>query len=118
MTVPIPNQGGNDELERRVRERTAEYIRQSEDARRQAEQTVRNEVLFSNTMIESMPGVLYFYDVKGHFLRWNRNFEVVTGYSAAEIARMHPLDFFRNEDKPLLEQRIKEVFEKGESLVE
>jgi PAS domain S-box-containing protein len=89
-----------------------------DEARRQAEQTVRNEKLFSDTMIESMPGILYFYDSNGRFLRWNQNFETVSGYSGEEIAGMHPLDFFLDEDKPRLEQRIAEVFAKGESSVE
>lgn len=89
-----------------------------DEARRQAEQTVRNEKLFSDTMIESMPGVFYFYDAHGRFLRWNRNFETVTGYSGEEIARMHPRDFFSDEDKPRLEQRIAEVFDTGESSIE
>jgi PAS domain S-box-containing protein len=71
-----------------------------------------------DTMIESLPGVAYFYDGTGKFLRWNRNFEVVSGYSGAEIARMHPLDFFSGADKPLIARKIAEVFERGESSVE
>src|SRR5262249_19753769 len=50
-----------------------------EESRRSAEQTLRSEMQFTDMMIESMPGVLYFYDLIGRFLRWNRNFEVVTG---------------------------------------
>ncbi|MBX3279953.1 MAG: PAS domain S-box protein [Acidobacteria bacterium] len=89
-----------------------------DEARRKAERTLYSEVQFSGTMIESMPGILYFYDMAGRFLRWNRNFETVSGYSGEEIAGMHPLDFFAGEEKALLEQRIAEVFEKGESSVE
>ena len=88
------------------------------EARRRAEQAVRNEKLFSDTMIESMPGILYFYDADGRFLRWNRNFETVSGYSSNEIARMHPLDFFVGEDKARVEEKIAEVLDKGESSVE
>jgi PAS domain S-box-containing protein len=69
-------------------------------------------------MIDSMPGIVYFYDETGRFLRWNRNFEQVSGYCADEIARMHPLDFFPPEEKSMLQQRIAEVFERGESSVE
>lgn len=89
-----------------------------EAARRQAEQTVRNEKQFSDMMIESMPGILYFYDSTGQFLRWNRNFETVSGYSGEEIARMHPRDFFSDAEKPDLEERIAEVFATGESFIE
>jgi PAS domain S-box-containing protein len=88
------------------------------EARRHAERAVRNEKLFSDMMIESMPGILYFYDAKGRFLRWNRNFETVSGYSSTEIAGMHPLDFFSGEDRARVEERIAEVLAKGESSVE
>jgi PAS domain S-box-containing protein len=89
-----------------------------EAAHQQAEQTLRSEKLFSDTMIESMPGILYFYDSAGRFLRWNRNFETVSGYSGEEIGRMHPLGFFTGEEKTRVEQGIAEVFEKGVSSVE
>ena len=85
---------------------------------RQAEIAAQSEKHFSDTMIESMPGILYFYNEQGQFLRWNRNFEIVSGYSGAEIARMHPLDLFSGEEKHALERRIAEVFETGESFIE
>lgn len=87
-------------------------------ARIKAESTANDEKLFSEAMIESMPGVLYFYDERGHFLRWNRNMERVSGYSANEISKMHPLDFFSTEARPVIEKRIGEVFASGESFVE
>jgi PAS domain S-box-containing protein len=68
--------------------------------------------------IEAMPGIFYFYDMTGRFLRWNRNFERVSGYSGAEIAGMHPLDFFAPGEKELLTERIGKVFELGEATVE
>jgi PAS domain S-box-containing protein len=83
-----------------------------------AEEEARSERLFSETMIESLPGILYFYDERGRFLRWNRNFETVSGYTTDEIAGMHPLDFFSSEHRATLEQRIGEVFERGGSSAE
>ena len=85
---------------------------------RPAVDAAENERLFSSTMIESMPGVLYFYDHEGRFLRWNRNFEIVTGYTGEEVAHMHPLDFFREGEKAFVAHRIAEVMEKGISSVE
>jgi PAS domain S-box-containing protein len=69
-------------------------------------------------MIESMPGIAYFYDFSGRFLRWNRNFETVSGYSAAEIAGMHPRDFFGGADRHVVEQKIARVLEYGEASLE
>jgi PAS domain S-box-containing protein len=91
---------------------------QREEERQQAEAIAKGERLFSDTMIDCMPGILYFYDEQGRFLRWNRNFETVSGYAREEIARMHPLDFFPDEEKPLLQQRIAKVFATGEATVE
>lgn len=85
---------------------------------RERERTLRSEQQFSHTMIDSMPGIVYLYDSAGRFLRWNRNFETVSGYSAAEIASMHPLDFFAPEHKTAVDERIHEVFARGESSVE
>ncbi|MBZ0089269.1 MAG: PAS domain S-box protein, partial [Thermoanaerobaculia bacterium] len=89
-----------------------------ESARLQAERTLRSEKLFSDVMIESMPGILYFYDEEGHFLRWNRNFETVSGCTREEIASRHPLDFHTPEQRPRVEERIAEVFALGESAFE
>lgn len=89
-----------------------------DEERIEAEVLAKNEKRFSDTMIESMPGILYFYDNQGKFLRWNKSFEAISGYSGKEIATMHPLDFFLPEDKASISKRIAEVFRKGESFVE
>jgi PAS domain S-box-containing protein len=86
--------------------------------REHAESIAERETRFANTLIEAMPGIFYLYDETGRFLRWNRNFERVAGRTSEEIGRMHPLDFFVNDDKDLLRERIAEVFKQGESSVE
>lgn len=89
-----------------------------ETRRLEAEAAAQREQTFSNAMIDAMPGIVYFYDEQGRFLRWNQNFARVSGYDAAEIATMHPLDFFAGPDKPRLAEKIAEVYEEGESSVE
>lgn len=86
--------------------------------RRQIEASAQSERIFSDAMLESMPGIVYSYNESGEFLRWNRNFEIVTGYTAAEITSMSPLDFFHANDRHLIANRIAEVFERGGSYVE
>jgi len=86
--------------------------------RKQAEATVRKERDFSSMVIDSLPGIFYMYDENRRFLRWNKNFEQVSGYTGAEIAVMSPLDFFVGEERNILEARISEVFIKGVSEVE
>lgn len=88
------------------------------EERERAEAIALREKLFSKTMIDSMPGILYFYNEQGKFLRWNRNFEEVSGYTAEEISRMNPLQFFSSADQRPLSERIAEVFALGESSIE
>ncbi|HXQ38164.1 MAG TPA: PAS domain S-box protein, partial [Anaerolineales bacterium] len=83
--------------------------------RKQMEKVVLKERDFSDAMLNSLPGVFYFYDQTGKFLRWNRNLEIVSGYSGEEIAQMHPLDFFVGAEKEYIAQRIELVFKNGES---
>ncbi len=89
-----------------------------EEERRQTQSDADSERLFMGTMIESMPGILYFYNEQGKFLRWNQNFSSASGYSRAEISEMHPLDFFEGTHKEQVAQRIAETFETGASCVE
>lgn len=91
---------------------------QREQERVKAEETARLEKRFSDVIIDSMPGILYLYDETGKFLRWNRNFEHVSGYTGEQIVGMHPLDFFAPGEHAALSRRIAEVFEQGESAVE
>lgn len=86
--------------------------------RKRAEEALSSERDFTAALLESLPGVVYCFDEKLRFRRWNRNFEAVTGYTAEEISRLGPLDFFADSDKDLLARRIGEVFERGESSVE
>jgi two-component system cell cycle sensor histidine kinase/response regulator CckA len=86
--------------------------------RKRTEQAVRHERDFSEALLNSLPGVFYLYDQKGKFLRWNKNFERVTGYTAEEMKTLHPLDFFAAEEKDLVAARINEVLQKGDSFVE
>lgn len=88
----------NEELARQVESKTAE-LRESKDV--------------ADKLVDSLPGVFYFFDHTGKFIRWNKQLEVVTGYSAEEIAGMHPSDFFVEEDKAYIIERIQGVFEMG-----
>jgi PAS domain S-box-containing protein len=83
--------------------------------RKQMESAVLRERDLSYAMLNSLPGVFYFYDQTGKFLRWNKNFEIVSGYSSEEIAQMNPLDFFVGAEKEFISERIQQVFENGES---
>ncbi len=82
------------------------------------EQEFHLEKQLLETTIKSLPGIFYLYNEKGEFLKWNENFERVTGYSNAEMQKLHPLDLFDDDEKELLTQKIASVFETGEDSVE
>ena len=86
--------------------------------RKQAEEDLLKEKAFSETAINSMPGVFYLFKGDGKFLRWNRNFEDITGYSSEEFKRLSPLDLFEGDDRNLIVSRIAQVFREGSANAE
>lgn len=76
------------------------------------EDLILKEKELSDTLINNMPGVFYLYDEAGNFVRWNKNFENVTEFTGEEISKMHPIDFYAEDEKQRIKQRIKTVFKK------
>ena len=87
-------------------------------ARKRDEELIVSERDFSKAVLDSLPGIFYLFDRQGKFLRWNTNFEKITGYTAEEIGRIHPLDIFAGSDKALIRDRITDAFEKGSAEAE
>jgi PAS domain S-box-containing protein len=86
--------------------------------RAEAEAAAGRDRHLVDTIVESVPGVLYLYDESGRFLRWNRNLLAVTGYTDVELARMGPLDFFRGDDVARVRAGIERVFAGGDVALE
>lgn len=82
------------------------------------ENKLREELKVSKTLIDCLPGVFYLYDNKFNFLMWNKRFEEVTGYSTEEISKMTPLDFFPDDHKKLIAEKIGSVLTLGYNEVE
>jgi PAS domain S-box-containing protein len=78
-----------------------------------AEHQIQSEKMLSDSIINSLPGVFYLYDRNGRFLRWNKNFEDITGYNSEEMKKIHPLNFFEGDEQILLKEKIESVFETG-----
>lgn len=93
------------------------YLKDVTD-RKKAELELANERILSDFIINSLPGIFYLYDMNGKFIRWNKNFEVVSGYSAEEISKMSPLDFFDKSEQELLRKKIENVFVTGKDEVD
>jgi len=86
--------------------------------RKEAERALLGEKNFSEAVINSSPGLLFVIGDKGNTMQWNRNVEIVTGYSASEISKMNIIDFVAKEDKKTAAEAVQEVLIKGQSSVE
>ena len=81
-------------------------------------QEIINEKELSDGLINSLPGIFYMFNKEGDFMRWNDNILNITGYNKKEMARLHPLDFFVEENKSILIEKINGVFENGADSIE
>lgn len=97
---------------------TALKLHREDLKRREAEKGERTERYFSDSLLDSLPGVFYLYDREGRFLRWNHQFETATGYLPSEMTKLRPADFFRPEDHAALKERVDRVFAEGRADLE
>jgi PAS domain S-box-containing protein len=72
----------------------------------------------SDAIINGLPGAFYVYDCDRYLVRWNKNFETVSGYSPAELRGKYILDFFEGEDKDIINGAVERVIAKGAVEVE
>ena len=86
--------------------------------RKRIEKQIEIERQFSDSLISSLPGIMYVFNQLRHFIRWNENFERVSGYDFNQIKRLSPLDFIAAQDKERVRDAIADVFDKGSAVVE
>lgn len=114
----------NEDLSQRVLQATRElreknHLLSLEIANHErAEAALREAKQFSDDIINSLPGIFYMLDTEGRFARWNSRFNEVSGYSPEEMPGIHALDLFDRDNAPVIQERMLEVFEQGESWVE
>ena len=67
--------------------------------RKKAEELIMHEKMLSETVIEGLPEVFYLRNKKGEFLRWNKNFEKITGYTTEEVGNLNAANMLAEEDR-------------------
>ena len=77
-----------------------------------------NEKEISDIVINSLPGIFYLQDQSGRNLRWNKNFELISGYTGDEIRQLNALSFFDPKDHERLLAVIQKAFEEGAAEIE
>jgi len=83
--------------------------------RRRVEEQLRREITFTESVIKSLPGIFFLCDAHQHVLRWNRNFEVVTGRPPEEMPGLDLLDILAPADRDNFLGRLRRCFADGKA---
>jgi len=87
--------------------------------RKQNEEALRREQLFSKSVIESLPGIFYLYTYPElKLILWNREHESLLGYGVGEIAGRHITDWHVPESEEAVLNAIEVVMTQGSASVE
>ncbi len=79
--------------------------------RKRVEDDLAQSRLFTDAVMDSIPGILYVYDLDGRMVRWNKRNEELTGYSTQELKGFPILDWFKGDSEET--QRILEAFQRA-----
>ncbi|TSA42013.1 MAG: PAS domain S-box protein [Betaproteobacteria bacterium] len=82
-------------------------------AGKQAEIALRQEMAFSATLIDSLPGIFYRLDAEARLVGWNNNLATLVGAAGLEKAQANTLHVIHDDDKEAIADKIREGFEKG-----
>ncbi|MBU1244794.1 PocR ligand-binding domain-containing protein [Myxococcota bacterium] len=97
---------------------TRQVIDSKDEELRRAFDNLSAEKQFIDAIVNSLPGVFYTLDFSGKFVRWNANFERITGYNGEALATMSAQELFEGDERTHIVEAIREVAEKGETTVE
>ncbi|MEL7833767.1 PAS domain S-box protein [Fodinibius sp. Rm-B-1B1-1] len=86
--------------------------------RKEIEQDLSNTRKFTESALNSIPGVFIVLDRKGNFVRWNENMVTTLGYSAEELTKKKATDFVIDEYKDRVQETIQRCIEEGEVSIE
>jgi diguanylate cyclase (GGDEF)-like protein/PAS domain S-box-containing protein len=101
---------------------SAEYLRledllESEiEQRHGIEAKLVAEKEFSDAAIRSIPGAFFMFDRDARMVRWNQSFQDTVGYTAAELAEMHALDFIGSHDRASVAGEMRRIFDESKDV--
>ncbi len=84
--------------------------------RKAAERKLREEQEFVRSIFRSLPDPLYAFDTEGTPMRWNAEFEAVTGYDASEIEGMHVTAFVPEDETAVIAEKFATILEDGRAV--
>ncbi|NTV64024.1 MAG: PAS domain S-box protein [Oscillochloris sp.] len=86
--------------------------------RKQSEAQLHSEKIFSETMLNSMPGIFYMFNRQGTLVRWNENYHALLGRPVEQLRGLQVIDTFVPDDRERVRQQIQEVFTHGMASME
>jgi PAS domain S-box-containing protein len=87
--------------------------------RHEAAAAIRQEQLFTKSLLDSLPGIFYLYTYPElRLVLWNKHHETLLGYEAGEIDHRHVTEWHVPQAKDAVLKAIEEVMEKGQGSVE
>lgn len=89
------------------------FIRDISERKRHAA-SILNEMGLSDTIINELPGIFYMADrATFMMLRWNKNLELITGYTQDEIQQMRTMDFVEPAQRDFVLEKRKVAISTG-----
>jgi PAS domain S-box-containing protein len=79
---------------------------------------LESQVEFEEAIINSLPGIFTLLDENMQYIKWNKNFEKMTGYSREEVRNLKPIELIAEEDKERFAEAIELAYQEGENSVE
>lgn len=98
--------------------RIISIVRDITELKEAEDRKISNQKRLTREVAETLPGTFCIFDESGHIEEWNKNFQTATEYSAEEISRMHPLDFFAEDDRENMAVKMREILTKGKAQAE
>ncbi|TVQ14301.1 MAG: PAS domain-containing protein [Balneolaceae bacterium] len=87
-------------------------------ADKSGEKALISEKKISESVVNSLPGVVYMVDKNLKFVRWNRNLVRVTGYTDDQLREMSVLELFHEGNRDIANEKIRMAFDQGEAELE
>jgi PAS domain S-box-containing protein len=98
--------------------RAVQIIIRDITGRRRVEEALAQEKLFSDAVIDSLPGIFFIVDEEGRLIHWNKNAEEISGYGAEEMSSLDIMTVVAEEDRDLVVRELQEAFVTGTATAE
>lgn len=86
--------------------------------RKEAEQNLIKNNNFTDSALNSIPGVFLVLDTEGNLVRWNDHMITELGYTEEELSNTNAMEFITDSEKAKVQDRMQQCFQNGELAIE